>query len=66
MGQHPTWLARLREAFVEQGVFSLKPLPKTLAEADLDAAAGGTTAHRPEVRLGLDNGPSALKRPDSL
>ncbi len=66
MGQHPTWLARLREAFVEQGVFSLKALPKTRAEADLDAAAGGTTAHRPEVRLGLDDRAAPRDRPDSL
>ncbi len=66
MGQHPTWLARLREAFVEQGVFSLKPLPKTRAESDLQAAAPGTATQTPEVRLGLDDGASAPKRPDSL
>ncbi len=45
------WLARLREAFVEQGVFSLKPLPRTRAEAEL---AGD--APRPSgdlTRLGL-------------
>ncbi len=35
MSARQGWLARLREAFVEQGVFSLKPLPRTRAEAEL-------------------------------
>lgn len=70
MAGQQTWLARLTEAFVEQGVFSLKPLPKTRAEAELDAGTPGRATRRTEVSpggtLGLDDGRGPGKRPDSL
>jgi hypothetical protein len=66
MGTQPTWLARLREAFVEQGYFSLKPLPRTRAEVELDAQAARADAPAPDVRLGLDDRAAPRDRPDSL
>ena len=59
------WLARLRAVFVEQGYFSLKPLPKTRAEAELEAETAGRGSAPPGVRLGLDAPPHAPERPDS-